>query len=52
MTELVVHNIEVLGHFDDGCVSSIQWGERGGGGSGHFGALEQFWLKIVHEELI
>ena len=51
MTALVVHNIEVLGHFDDGCVSSIQCGERGGV-SGHFGALEQFWLKIVHEELI
>ena len=27
-------------------------GSGGGGVSGHFGALEQFWLKIVHEELI
>ena len=42
MTALVVHNIEVLGHNEG----------SGGGGSGHFGALEQFWLKIVHEELI
>ena len=32
---------------------SVVYNEGSGGGvSGHFGALEQFWLKIVHEELI
>ena len=45
MTTLVVHNIEVLGHFDDECVSSIQWAKGGGGGIGIFWSIRTILVK-------
>ena len=54
----VVCNIEVLKHFVEEFIGSIQFGGGGGGGegvagvSGHFRVLGHFWLKIVDKQLL